>query len=53
MSFEVGSKSLENEQLDTASLKSQIGKEADASGSRSASRSYARQDPDPLSLLFH
>ncbi len=30
MSFEVESKSLENEQLDTTSLKSQIGKEADA-----------------------
>ncbi len=33
MSFEVESKSLENEQLDTASLKSRIGKEADAAAS--------------------
>ena len=33
MSFEVESKSLENEQFDTASLKSRIGKEADAAAS--------------------
>ncbi len=33
MSFEVEPKSLENEQLDTASLKSRIGKEADAAAS--------------------
>jgi len=33
MSFEVEPKSLENEQLDTASLKSRLGKEAKAAAS--------------------
>jgi len=38
MSFEVESKNPENEQLDTASVKSRIGKEADAAAALSRSQ---------------